>query len=328
MDPMREYETGAPADIEARAADWLVRRRDGADWREADQLALDAWLAESSAHLMAYWRLETAWSRADRLNALPKQASANGLPARGRRLFPRLARTAAVLALVGGALAGARYFLPRDNTVTYQTGIGGHRIVALADGSKIELNTDTALRVSGDARQQNVALEKGEAYFQIRHNPSRQFVVVAGAQRIVDLGTKFVVRDDVNRVRVSLVEGSARLEPLNDSATARPVLLRPGDVAIATERGVSLSRQPQAMMVSALSWRRDLLIFNNTPLAQVAEEFNRYNKRKLVVMGDDARSIGVGGNFQADNVAVFARVAQGVLGLHVESHSGEIVISR
>jgi transmembrane sensor len=69
-------------------------------------------------------------------------------------------------------------------------------------------------------------------------------------------------------------------------------------------------------------------VFDETPLADVAAEFNRYNRKKLIVVGDAARKLAIGGHFQADNVETFARVAQGTLGLHVENKPDEIIITR
>ena len=317
-----------PAEIEGLAAEWLIRRHDAAGWNADAERALNAWLAESYAHQLAYWRLEAAWTRADRLNALNKPASTRSLVAMGRRALPLLARVAVVLVLLAGALAGARMFLSREHAVTYQTAIGGHRAFALADGSRIELNTDTTLRVSDGAKQRRIWLEKGEAYFQVKHDSARQFVVMAGDHRIVDLGTKFVIRRDVHRLEVTLVEGRAQIEPTDAGSKERSLLLKAGDVVIATPDAMALVKRPSTLVADSLGWRRGLLIFRNTPLADVADEFNRYNKRKLVVLGDDARNLGVGGHFQANNVEIFARVAEGALGLHVQSHAGEIVISR
>ena len=58
------------AAIEERAADWLQRRRYWKGWSEADQKALNAWLAESMNHAVAFWRLEATLDRAERLSAL------------------------------------------------------------------------------------------------------------------------------------------------------------------------------------------------------------------------------------------------------------------
>jgi transmembrane sensor len=81
-------------------------------------------------------------------------------------------------------------------------------------------------------------------------------------------------------------------------------------------------------MKDKLGWRHGVLIFDNTPLVEVAAEFNRYNRTKLVVEGDAAAETGIGGTFPANDVAAFTRVAQGVLGLKVKNNGSNFVISQ
>lgn len=317
------------AETEARAAEWLIRKRDAAGWREEDQQTLDAWLDEAPAHLMAYWRLESAWERADRLTALSTQSKSAMLIRAGRRAAPMAMRVAAAAIVLGAIGLGANMLMPRAPAPSiYKTAIGGREVLSLADGSKIELNTDTEVRIAGDAKGRKISLEKGEAFFQIKHDPTREFVVLAGNRRIVDLGTKFIVRRDADKLEVSLLEGRARLEAPNDADGPKSIELEPGDMAVAKANQTTLWKKPVAAIADTLAWRKGLLVFDETPLADVAAEFNRYNRKKLIVVGDATRKLAIGGHFQADNVETFARVAQGTLGLHVENKPDEIIITR
>ncbi|HEY5238923.1 MAG TPA: FecR domain-containing protein [Rhizomicrobium sp.] len=307
---------------EARAADWL-QRQNFWNWSKTDQAALDAWLADSLAHRLAYWRLEAAWGRTERLAALRSSPSETAAPAPQKRSwsFPLRFAAAMITVVVVGA-AGAKYLLASQMT-TYQTAIGGHRIVALADGSRIELNTDTVLR----AGAREAELVKGEAYFQIRHDAAHPFVVNAGAHRITDLGTKFLVRRDADRLEVALTEGAARIDT-SDGHAQPSKLLAPGDVVVATANSLSMTKKPSGDLANALSWRQGLLVFKYTALGEAADEFNRYNRRKLVVADASLAKRTIYGTFQSGNIDTFARVARDVLGLHVESRGDEIVISR
>ncbi len=125
-----------------------------------------------------------------------------------RNFWPlALKRLAALIVIAAVGATGTAYVLrPQDQV--YVTPVGGHRIIALADHSVIELNTDTVLAVRG----RTARLEKGEAYFQIKHDAAHPFMVVAGDHRIADLGTKFLVRKQPGKLEVSLVEGKALVE--------------------------------------------------------------------------------------------------------------------
>jgi transmembrane sensor len=232
-------------------------------------------------------------------------------------------KIAAVLAIA--VAAGTAFFLkPVSSGRTYATELGGHETLALADGTKIELNTNTSDRVTLERDKRYVQVEKGEAFFNVRHDASRPFVVTAGNARIVDLGTQFAVRRDKNRLRVTLVEGRAELS----IADSKPQQLLPGDIALATSNSVSIKRKTTYSLDKELSWRRGVLIFDNTTLADVATQFNRYNHTKLVLANEAVANVTVGGTFATNDVTAFARVAKGVLGLRVEYKGDEIFVSR
>ncbi|HEY5238540.1 MAG TPA: FecR domain-containing protein [Rhizomicrobium sp.] len=311
-------------EVDACAAAWL-ERRDSDGWREADQFELDSWLAQSIAHRVSYWRLKAAWGRTERLSVL-RGAMA---PERsvGERLRTLLGRSAAIVCMA--AVAGAvSYFYPRTDEWTYSTPLGGHEIVHLGDGTQIELNTDTVIRVANEGAGRQVWLDRGEAYFQVRHDASRPFTVMALAHRITDLGTKFVVRQDGTRVEVSLIEGRARFESTRSATETHSTVLSPGDVIVATADAVSLSRTSAHALDAELGWRRDVLIFDHTSLAAAADEFNRYNKEKLVIADSKIAAHTIGGTFPKNGLADFADVARGMLGLKVTKTGDEIVISR
>src|SRR6185437_12000193 len=169
--------------ISARAAEFIVEQQTG-EWSEAEEAALAAWIAESSANRIAYWKLEAAWDRTRRIAALKPSRRGARLAEIGRRVWPVLSRTAAAVALVCAGGAAAFYYLHRPaQEQMYSTTVGGHETLALDDGSRIELNTDTAIRIAMTGKNRKVWLDRGEAYFDIRHDAARPFVVMAGNAR-------------------------------------------------------------------------------------------------------------------------------------------------
>jgi len=313
------------AGVRMRAGEWLVAKSAVRNWSKEDQAALDAWLNESPAHLLAYWRLESAWNSAGRLMALrrPMRGEAGEHRAGQRN---RLALFAA--AIVALAIGGSYAVYVREPTVrSYSTAIGGHETLKLTDGSTIEMTTDTAIRVAvGQAR--HVWLDRGEAYFQVVHDPARPFVLQIGDQRVVDLGTEFSARRSGDFVKVAVVEGSVLVESTASDLRYVPVTLRAGQVATATPRSIHREAPSVQAIEQELSWRRDLLVFDDTPLAEVAERFNRYNGKKLVIANESIAKLKVGGAFPTTGVESFARVAQHILKLHVEDQGDRTVLSR
>jgi len=308
--------------IEAQAAEWIERRHFG-QWSEEDQSQLDIWLAEAIAHRVAYVRLNSSWQRTGRLAALRGAAPEmpGGLsPQQGRHSFRFLPRLAAGLAIVA---AVSTYYMLHNNTTTYATTVGGREILSLADGSQIELNTDTILRVSNRTGTREVWLDKGEAYFRIVHDAAHPFVVTAQGRRIVDLGTEFTVRRESDRLQISVVEGRVRME---EGANKSPVLAA-GDSAIATGSALSISRKDTRAISSDLAWRRGMIMFDNITLGEAAAEFNRYNRTQIVV-DPAAAHMKVAGTFPINGVKGFSDLTRHVLGLRVETRGQEIIISR
>jgi transmembrane sensor len=312
-------------EIRSEASRWVIARQASAVWTEQDQAALDTWLAVSSANRLAYWRMEAAWKHTERLNALRTPPSTG--PSGQKRVSKILGAVASLIAVAILGIVSAFYLLPPASK-TYETPVGGRLTITLNDGSKIELNTDTMLRLSGGENGRDATLERGEAYFQINHDANHPFALSVSGHRVVDLGTKFSVRRDAVRVEVALLEGSAKITSDAENKTSHAAVLRPGDVAIATFNSLTVSRKSASDLTSSLAWRHDMLAFKYATLAQAVAEFNRYNRTKIVIADMRAAQLTVYGNFPTKNVAAFADAIQVSFKLHVEKLNGEIVISR
>ena len=312
--------------IKDMAADWL-ERADRSDWNETQAAELESWLSQSPAHRVAYWRVKSAWERAQRLHVL--QPAGDGQARRNSwNLFrPMLLRAAAVLAAVAILSVGMVTMAPRSREESFATALGGHKVISFADGSQIELNTNTAIRTRLTAHERTVVLEHGEAYFRVTHNAARPFSVVIGDRRVTDLGTEFLIRDDGGRFEVALTHGRARFEAV-DGVNNPSVLLVPGDAVMEKGGSISLVRQTQSAMADQLAWRRGLLIFSQTTLADAAAEFNRYNATKIRIADPATASITIGGTFATGNVAGFVELARNLLGLRAVTRGNEIEITR
>lgn len=319
-------ETDALA-IRSMAQDWVVQRCAGSDWSDERQKELDRWLAQSPAHLIAYWRMEAAWDSAQRLAAVDEPMR---LLSRRRQPAFRihLGKIAAAVALVAalGAAALTQFREPAEKV--YATPIGGQMTIKLADGSEIQLNTNSRLRLSPDQTRRQATLERGEAYFIIKHDAQRPFELTAAGHLVTDLGTKFSVQTENGKLEVALIEGMAKIESLHSPAKSTTAILRPGDVALATATTLSLKAKPIARLQEQLSWRQGILTFKNVTLAEAAATFNRYNDTQIVIADSSVGKLTLYGTFPTGGVSAFADAAQAYFDLRVRNRKSEIVISR
>lgn len=310
-----------------RASDFLIRRYDMEGWNDADQAELDSWLEESLANRTAYWRLKATWKRADRLDALRPMSPPAAAPA--ARQFPKpslkLAAAITLLAIIGGAV----WFAGQGpESRTFATAVGERSNLQLPDGSRVELTTNTTIRVANGAADRKVWLDKGEAFFQIVHDDRRPFVIHALDFKVVDLGTEFSVRREADRIEVMVLKGSVQIDPPQSAENRNPVRLSAGETALADNRAISVTRKSGSELADALSWRSGILVFRGAPLSEVAAEFNRYNTEKIVIDDPAVSRLTVSARLPATDVDAFARVARNFIGLNVKNSGDEIHLSR
>jgi len=199
------------------------------------------------------------------------------------------------------------YYLANPEWSDYKTGTGEQRRIALRDGSIIELNTQSHIRISSRAHLREVELLSGEALFNIHHDETRPFRVHAADNVIEDLGTEFsiYVRPDASTT-VSVLEG--RIQIFSKGATQTGLLggpsastnTQPGQPSgsyptqvsageeVRIAHGAPIKRVSLNVTEATAPWRGHRLWFDNATLAEVAAEFNRYNARKIQVASDPA----------------------------------------
>jgi transmembrane sensor len=309
-------------DIERQAAAWLARK-DGDNWSAAAQAELDQWLALATAHRVAYLRLAAAWSRTGQL---APDATAPAAPA--PRPLPRFSqwRIAAAMLVTAGVAAGWFAVGTAPSEVRYETRLGAHQTYALQDGSKITLNTATLVRARVSRSARTVWLDQGEAYFDIAHDAAHPFVVMSGTNKVTVLGTRFTVRRDTGGTEVVVVDGRVQVENERMPGNS-PVILAKHQKIVATPETMRRSDESDAAIDRRLSWREGKLVFDQVTLAAAAGEFNRYNKKKLVLADAEAAGLTIGGRFDVDNIEGFANLLRRGFGLDVRETDDTITIA-
>jgi transmembrane sensor len=318
--------------VEAAAAAWLARC-DRGQWTADYERCLQAWLDQSTAHRVAWLRLQTTWQQADRMQALHVQADEKALatfeaptPSKEHAWSRLQMRWATVVLVVLMTFIGLIWFDARlqPGEERYATPVGGLTSVTLADGSRVTLNTQTRARSVVNKQERKVWLEEGEAFFEVQHDPSLPFVVVAGADRITVLGTKFSVRHEAGRTQVTVLEGRVRLD--KPGAKAEPVVVTRNDAAAIQSSGVIVIAKTATQVQQNLSWRQNRLVFDDMALGDIATEFNRYNRKQMVVEGEAAK-VRLGGSFDAHNIEGFARLVHEGFGLNLAAENDTIRLS-
>jgi transmembrane sensor len=308
--------------IYEQAALWWARRHEsGAEVRAA----FAHWLAADPLHAEAFDAVERAWDAFD--DALPdadavdaEEFAVTPSAVLARRATRPVSRRWFGAGLMGAAAAaGAGIFVwqkSRTETYEFTTGIGERRRETLADGSSVDLDANSHLRVELNGWKRKLDLVKGRVLFDVARDESRPFVVTAATETVTALGTLFWVEVRNAETTVSLIRGRVRAETTSDS-----VELAPGDlVAFSGGHRLRLAHGIDASVTQA--WRTGRLVFDNEPLGRVAERMNDYSVDKIRVGDAKAAAIRISGSFLAGQTQAFTDALESYYGLSV-SRSGQ-----
>ena len=308
----------SPAD---QAAQWFsLMNRNKID--KEHLRAFQAWRLDPE-NLAAYVAIETAWLKAGALAKDPDIQAATALaqapPARasiGWAPIPRPRNPFGMAAILIAITAGLILLRGFPGT-SYTTNVGEQRVVVLEDGSKVRLNTDSAIRVRYGPERRDIQLIRGEAFFEAAHNPQRPFVVTAGNTAVRALGTRFDVRRDDGTVHVTLLEGKVDVRRNRDRDGA---VLTPNQQLTVTSEAISHPRP--ADPDGATSWTTGHLVFHGATLGAAVAEVNRYAIHKVSLDGPPSLADRpVSGVFDAGNTQAFVAAVDTLFDLQQRTDS-------
>jgi transmembrane sensor len=311
---------------------------------------------------------------ADRSATPPTPELSEDSPDLSQGFFPRFRRrrpmwiAAAVSACILGSLS---LYLYGERNRTLATETGEQRFVSLVDGSTVELNSRSRVRIRFTDNERDVDLLEGQVLFHVAHDSARPFIVHSGTTLVRAVGTQFDVYRKESGTTVTVVEGrvavlSPMLTALSPSGSAVPpqnstsgrspqgaegqrakplsiqqaaptaeTLLLNAPNAIYLVAGeqitVSAGAPPRATHTDptvATAWTQHELVFESTPLSDVARDFNRYNTRQLIVNDGALRDFHITGVFSSSDPASLLKFLRAQHDLIVEETDDGIRVSK
>ena len=339
--------------IEQEAAEWLIKL-DGDDILSAkERQELREWLARTPAHREQLFRLAERWNEMNVLSELAVSLDRHNQAGydRSRWLKPsRLIVAAAAILVAVGLIIFIDGESPVDPNGLYATAVGQQRLITLSDGSTVNLNTDSQIRVNYGDEYRDVYLLRGEAHFSVMDNREIPFRVSAGGGRIRALGTAFSVYIRDGTIDVTVSEGSVVLEtigppteaPLEAEApletgttppapTAEPLVRELGtvragqfatisslvDKSSETDSLLDFSSIEAPEMLRRLSWTEGVLLFSGESLEEVVREISRYTMAEIEFADPEVGAIRIGGRFPVGETETMFETLENVFGLHV-----------
>lgn len=287
-----------------------VARMDSDDWSQPQEEELQHWLAEDSRRQGLLLRAQALWLSLD----APAAGEVQQIPVRSAPV-PRRAVLAGSLAAIAASAAGLFFFSGGGGRI-YATGLGEIRQVPLDDGSLATINTASKIEVTFKPDVRLVNLEAGEAWFKVAKNPARPFLVQAGNVWVRAVGTAFSVRRSPQGAEVIVTEGA--VQTWSDQDSSRKLLVgRGGRALVDNNQLVQLTPDP-AKADRDLAWREGKIELVDETLADAIGEFNRYNRRKIVLHDRKVAAEQVDGVFSANDPESFAVAVHSLLDVPVD----------
>ncbi len=213
---------------------------------------------------------------------------------------------------------------PTFSTQSVQTEVGRQLEFEMTDGTRLFLNTDTALEIHNRLRSRDVELKYGEVMFSVVHSDIRPFHVRAAHLDIEDTGTRFAVRSAPQLTTITVAEGTVTVfsEEMKD------------DARISANEGVKVGSNhvlvpmTNGAVTQSFAWTRRRIEFTMEPLEDLVADIQRYRVGRIVFADAKAKTYPVTGNFSIEDPDRFLRTLADAapISVHFDSH-GTVVIS-
>lgn len=338
--------------VNEEATEWWLQLQGQAMSRQQREAFVD-WLRESPVHVAEMLRVASVhgaleqfenWARIATEGSGDDQQVVIALHDSGEAASTKqrwLRRSWPIAAAVAGLAVVTALLLPAVRGQVMETDRGERREVVLADGSVVQIDPESRLRVRFEEHTRRVVLDSGRVLFRVAKNPDRPFLVEADSTTVRAVGTAFGVERREQGVIVTVSEGKVAIE--SRSATAAPISQRTASDVKVDDPRIFLTANEQVTVASsggsatsirkvdsarALAWAEGRLNFENTPVAEVVAQFNRYNSIQLHVEDEELARRPISGVFNAANPQSFIAFIEATTSVQVTRASdGDIVIA-
>lgn len=271
---------GIPPDVARTAVEWLVTLQ-GDDVDDITRAAWRRWIDQHPDHGRAWAHIEAVNARLRGVASPLASAVARAALTPPKSPARRQAIRALAVLFVGGSAA----WMTRDHTplqgwlADTHTGIGEQRRLTLDDGTRVHLNTDTAIDIAFTQAERRLILLRGEIEIETARDPAavpRPFVVATRDAWLCPLGTRFVVRHLADAGWIGVTEGAVAVRPARAAETER--VIAAGQSAGFTALRVDA---PNPLPDTATAWTEGMLVADDMRLDAFLAEVDRYRPGRL-----------------------------------------------
>ncbi len=313
--------------IRSQAADWLAQMQNP-DATPETQDAFEQWRNADIRHALAFEQCRSLWLMTQELKndvdiqrELDSARARKKSSARNNRWYLFAAAATFLIISVGV------FFQLSPPPIEYSTGIAEQRLIQLDDGSSALLNTDSVLQVRFTSNKRELLLKKGEAYFTVAKDKQRPFEVTAAKSSVRAVGTEFNVALLNHKLTLDVTEGVVEFKTKTASDDLLSSKVKQGEAINLHANDSKLIIQPaNAARISA--WKARKIYFSADTLEDAVVEYNRYTRKKIVILHDELKQQKISGVFNIDDIDTFIFSLEQLLDVRVERHRDSILVMK
>ncbi len=332
--PTGQTEHSDTPSVADQALQWFTFLQSG-DATGTDRRRFRSWLEADALHRQEFDKLSTLWADLDGVKSLLHDelthAALDGEAAAHRQGHRTVRRwgagwVSAALASCLLVIVTGGYWLITPEVMEYRTAKGEQQTVVLSDGSTVRLNTATALTTNISMFHRTVVLREGEAYFAVSHEQNRPFEVMAGNGVVRDVGTRFVVRREGEKVTVTVVEGAVDVQRLAKGvSTAQWQRLTAGE-QVSYEQQRALASVEKISLATSTAWMEGKVIFEERPLSEVVREIGRYQAGEIRILDSQVAALKVSGVFGVNDREGFLKALERAIPVKFSQVNRELIV--
>lgn len=303
------------------ASSWVAKLERGLSSEENAELKL--WLNESETNKAAFLRLVTLWDKMESLSKLSDLFEHHPAKQDSKKaLFVSIAASVVVVCtLMLGAFHQSNFFIgsPEQQIIVFQnsysTSVGEQATVYLQDKTELQLNTNSAVKVTYTDKQRVIELVKGELYVDVAHNKQKPLSVYAVGTVFQAVGTAFNIEMTGNNVELLVTDGRVLVSELGElpETGIKEGEIRLSSDALSVSKGekVNLDEKSKVRDLTVgeinefsadLAWQQGQLIFRGEKLVNAMKEVSRYTDSRFEFASDEIRHLQIAGLFKIDDI--------------------------
>lgn len=313
------------------ALEWYLHLHSGEEIPDNLERAFRAWMALSPANRAAFQEVEAIWGNQTILEASRMWPVCSTRPEpvmRKRQWVPLRTRSwhwqaAAAFLLVTMGLQLFSFDLMVWWRADYQTNVGQTTDIRLPDGSRMVLNSKSAVRLDFDEQRRGVTVLAGEAWFDVIHDAAHPFRVEGRFSDTLVLGTQFAVKVEPDDDVISLETG--RVEAVHHDPSLPRRHLLPGQMVKADR--MTISDVSEFDRDEALGWLGGRYVFADKRLEDVLDDLADKVPERIIVLNRKLLNVPISGNFRLERPqAMMAGIAAAAGGRATSLPGGYIII--